>query len=305
VYKAEKLSFKDERDAYDTLRYIEGKKGDAKRKSVEKTEFFKKDPRPYNPYKLPKSDQRKYKPYLIRGIKMLLVLSDIHLPYHDVPALTAAIKFAKGYKIDGILLNGDTLDFFGLSRFVRDPGKRDFAGELQMFKDIIAILKKEFPGAKIILKIGNHEERYMHFLWTKASELDGVDEFKLESILKTRANGITIIGEKRVIKANGLNIIHGHEFSHGFFNPVNVARGLYLRAKTSAMQGHSHASSEHTEPDLNQKITTTWSVGCLCELHPQYAPINKWNHGFAIIDLHANGKTFEVTNKRILNGKVL
>ena len=130
-----------------------------------------------------------------------------------------------------------------------------------------------------------------------------MDEFDLANIIKARANGIEVIKDKRIINYNGLNIIHGHEFSSGFFSPVNIARGLYLRGKTSAIQGHNHQTSEHTESDMNGKITTTWSVGCLCELHPAYAPINKWNLGFAIIDAAEDG--FDVRNKRIFKGKVL
>ncbi len=195
------------------------------------------------------------------------------------------------------------MDFFGLSRFIKDPKKRSFAGELKMFKEFFQIIDKQFPNAKKIFKIANHEERYEHFLWTKAGELDGVEEFDLENIIKARANGIEIVKDKRIINYHGLNIIHGHEFSTGFFSPVNVARGLYLRGKTSAIQGHNHQTSEHTESDMNGKITTTWSVGCLAMLHPQYAPINKWNHGFAMIDAAENG--FEVRNKRIFKGKIL
>jgi hypothetical protein len=54
---------------------------------------------------------------------------------------------------------------------------------------------------------------------------------------------------------------------------------------------------------MNGEITTTWSLGCLCELHPAYLPINKWNWGMALIDI--DGQNFEVRNKRIHNGKVL
>jgi hypothetical protein len=54
---------------------------------------------------------------------------------------------------------------------------------------------------------------------------------------------------------------------------------------------------------MNGNITTTWSVGCLSELHPMYMPLNKWNHGFAIVDI--DKEDFQVTNKRIHNGKVL
>ena len=301
MYKENKVAFADIEDARGKLRYIEGKSSKIN-KTVIASEFYMKEERPRNPYKLPDSDETEYKPFHLKASRLLL-LSDIHIPYHSIEALTATFNFAKKEKPDAILLNGDTLDFFGLSKFCKDPRKRKFSEELDAFKELIAVIQKTFPQAKIYFKTGNHEERYLHFLWTKAKELDGVEEFELESIIKARANGITIIGDKRIIKANGLNIIHGHEFSTGFFSPVNVARGLFLRGKTSAIQGHNHQTSEHTESDMNEKITTTWSTGCLCELHPEYMPLNKWNHGFAIIDMA--DRSFEVRNKRIFNGKVL
>ena len=88
------------------------------------------------------------------------------------------------------------------------------------------------------------------------------------------------------------------------FSPVNIARGLFLKAKVSAMQGHNHQTSEHTETDMNGRITTTWSVGCLSELHPMYMPLNKWNHGFAFVEVQPDGD-FQVQNKRIHKGEVL
>lgn len=302
LYNENKLVFRDVEAARSSLRYIEGKYGGKGKKKVDGTEFVKDKPRSLNPYKLPNSDETNFKPFRLNA-KRILLLSDIHIPYHSIEALTCTFDFAKKEKPDAILLNGDTLDFFGLSKFCKDPRKRDFATELSIFKQFFLILDKHFPNAKKYFKIGNHEERYLHFLFTKAEELVGVEEFELENIIKARANGITIIGDKRIIQANGLNIIHGHEFATGFFNPVNVARGLFLRGKTSAIQGHNHQSSEHTESDMNGKITTTWSTGCLAELHPEYMPINKWNHGFAMIDM--DNKDFEVRNKRIYKGKVL
>lgn len=298
IYNKDGKAFSNVEDVRTSLRRIEGK-------AVSGTKVTHPTPnRPYNPYKLPKSDETSYVPFKLHA-KKLLLLSDIHIPYHSIEALTSVFNYAKKEKPDAVLLNGDTLDFHGLSRFAKDPRKRHFAEELESFKELINVIKKTFTGARIYLKIGNHEERYLHYLWMKAGELVGVNEFEMENIIKARANGITIISDKRIIKANGLNIIHGHEFSSGFFSPVNIARGLYLRGKTSAIQGHNHQTSEHTEPDMNGKLTTTWSTGCLCELHPEYLPLNKWNHGFAMVYLDDNGKDFEVKNIRIINGKVL
>jgi predicted phosphodiesterase len=305
MYAANNLLFTDVEDARRCLRYIEGKNGSVSKADLGSNggDFVIETARPYNPYKLPPSDETSYEPYVIKGAKRILLLSDIHIPYHSISALSAAFEFGKKIKPDVILLNGDTLDFHTLSRFVRDPKKRDFAGELSKFKEFMISLEKQFPNSRKLFKVGNHEERYFNFLTQKAGELHGVEEFDLENIIKARANGIEIISDKRIIKAAGLNIIHGHEFATGFFSPVNVARGLYLRGKTSAIQGHNHQSSEHTEPDMNSRITTTWSTGCLCELHPAYMPLNKWNHGLAVVNI--DGDSFEVDNKRIYKGKIL
>lgn len=297
MYEKESLTFKDVEDARRVLRGIEGK--DGKSRGIKATHKVEGD-RPRNPYNLPASDETIYEPFVINA-KRLAVLSDIHIPYHSIEALTACFDYLKHYKPDAILLNGDTLDFHGLSRFVRDPKKRRFAEELDAFQHFMESLQNLFK-CKIYFKVGNHEERYEHFLWQKAGELVGVDEFELSAIIKKRAD-VEIIGDKRIIKAGDLNIIHGHEFGTGFFSPVNVARGLFLRAKVSAMQGHNHQTSEHTEPNLNAQIVTTWSLGCLCELRPAYLPINKWNHGFACVDI--DGDNFMVNNLRIYKGKIL
>lgn len=304
MYKENKKLYKDVEDARSSLRYIEGKGSSGhKVKSVKESEFFREEARPKNPYKLPSSDEAIYEPYILTGHKRIALFSDIHVPYHSVSALTAAIEYAKKEKVDGLVLNGDTLDFHTLSRFNKDPRKKNFAQELEIFKQLLQVFKKELK-CKIYFKIGNHEERYDHYLGMKAGELDGVEEFSMKALITGRAD-VEFITDKRIIKANDLNIIHGHEFGMSVFSPVNIARGLFLKAKVSAIQGHNHATSEHTESNMNGKITTTWSQGCLCELNPAYLPINKWNHGFAIVDLDENGVEFEVRNKRIHKGKVL
>jgi len=303
MYEGNKLQFKDENAARDSLRFIEGKKGLSMiTKAVSDSEFYKTEQRPYNPYNLPESDETIWEPYILNS-KRTLILCDIHVPYHSITALTAAIKWGKDRDPDTILLNGDAIDAHGLSRYVRDPKKKDFAAELAIFAELFQVLRKEFPRAKIIFKEGNHENRYDQFLYQKAGELSGLKEFSLEAIIHARAEGIDVVKEKRIIKAGALDILHGHEFASAQFSPVNVARGLFLRAKTCALQGHNHQTSEHSEPTLKGDLITTFSVGCLSELHPAFMPINKWNHGVA--DVEIDGDAFNVSNKRIYKGKIL
>jgi predicted phosphodiesterase len=302
IYNENKELFTSVDNARSILRYNEGKHGSRNKKHTKDKSLFMEGERSKNPWKLPESEETIYEPFIIKA-KKLAVLSDIHIPYHSITALSAALDFIQSEKPDAILLNGDTIDFYGLSRFMKDPRKRSVAHELQATRDFLDVLSQF--GAKIYFKIGNHEERYEHYLMRVAPELLGVREFELKHLLGLDARGIDLISDKRIMKANDLNIVHGHEFGQSIFSPVNIARGLFLRGKVTAMQGHNHAVSEHTESNMNGEITTTWSLGCLCELNPAYLPINKWAHGMAIVDLSENGKDFHVRNYRIHKGKIL
>ena len=294
MYKEAHPVFSSIEDARHILRSIEGKIG---RSRVEPT--HKIENRPYNPYNLPPSDASPFPPKKFTGYKRALIISDIHIPYHDIDAVTLCFDYAKKEKPDIIVIDGDLIDCHKLSKFVKDPTKRDFKYELDQMKLFFDILKKTFKGAKIVYKLGNHEIRYEHFLWQKAGELSGVEEFELSNIVKARAEGIEIVGDKTIVMLNELPIIHGHEFGRGQFNPVNTARGLFLKGVHTCLQADSHKPSKHSEPNMFKKKIVTWSIGCLCGLWPEYAVYNKWSHGFAMIDLDPNKINFEVRLKDI------
>jgi predicted phosphodiesterase len=301
IYDKETLLFKNLESVRSCLRNIEGKYGHKVKKTIVNKAYITPN-RALNPYHLPKAEEIDYTAFTLQANRVL-IMSDIHLPYHCVQSLTAAIEMGVKMNVDAILLNGDTLDFFSLSRFAKDPKARSFAEELKMFEEFMKVLKNTFQKAQIYFKYGNHEERYNHYLWMKAGELEGVNEFKIDEIIQRRAPGVVIIGDKRIIKMGDLNVIHGHEFGGNIFSPVNIARGLFLKAKVAAMQGHNHQTSEHTERDMNGRITTTYSLGCLCQLSPAYLPLNKWNNGAAIVEMQGND--FNVTNFRINEGKIM
>lgn len=284
-----------------TLRYIEGKTGKKRSSIVLNSPHYKDEPRPYNPYKLPDSDETEFEPYVLNH-KRVAVFSDIHAPYHNIDAISIAIDYAKKEKVDAVLINGDLFDFHHLSRFLKDPRKKNFAEELSIGAEIIKVIQRELK-CKVYFKLGNHDERYQMYLWQKLGELTGVEDFEFNNLLSKRVSDVSIIDEKRIIKLGDLNCVHGHEFGGSVFSPVNIARGFYLRAKASTIGGHHHRTSEHTEQDINGRIITTWSVGCLCELHPAYLPINNWNWGAAIVDI--DDKDFHVRNLRIYKGRVL
>jgi predicted phosphodiesterase len=237
-----------------------------------------------------------------RGPLRALILSDLHIPYHSTAALKIAIEHGIDRAANFILLNGDVADFFGLSSWEKDPTKRNLNREIQTGKAFLKELRDRFPKAKIVLKEGNHEERWQRYFQAKAPELLGIDNFTWPTVYELDSLKIKHIAERRPIKLGKLMAIHGHEYRFNISNPVNPARGLFLRGKTHAICGHFHQSSQHSEKRLDDKVIATWSTGCLCDLHPDYAPINNWNHGFAFAEITSNG-TFQIENMRIIGGK--
>lgn len=302
MYAENKKVFKDVEDARYRLRYIEGKAGQPQRKKVSGSKFLQADERPRNPYKLPDSDETFFDPFILKA-KRVAILSDIHVPYHSISAITTALDFIKKEKPDTILLNGDVIDFYGLSRFMKDPRKKNFAQEIDMACNLVNIIQDK-TGARVIWKYGNHSIRYRNYIYERAAALVGFEDFDLDNIIRKRIPDITLVKDLQFILANELTIIHGHEFQSSFFSPVNVARGLFLRAKANTLCGHSHRTSSHIERTIETKMIATWSVGCLCELFPDYAKVNNWNHGFAMLDM---GETtgFEVRNYAIYKNKVV
>ena len=260
----------------------------------------------HNPLRLPEGDEDDFEwlPYkLSDDCKRILCLYDVHVPYHDVRACNAAIQYGLDNKADTIFIGGDFMDCYGLSRYEKDPRKRGFKEELDMTRDFLKRLRELFPKARIYYMIGNHEERYQKLMMAKAPQLIGIQEFEIDILLHFGEYGIELIDDKRVAKIGRLNLIHGHELPGGAYSPVNPAKGLYNKAKRSTMCGHHHQTSEHTEKDISGDVVTCWSVGTLGALNPDYMPINKWNHGFAFIEM--DGDEYHVTNKRIYNGRVL
>jgi predicted phosphodiesterase len=291
------------------VRRYRGAAGDRERAVTVDKSHFRSPKQPGDPFgPLPnsvpdgKSHFKDWKAFVMGGEFKALVLADVHMPYHVRSVVELAIKHGKKVGVDTVILNGDICDFFSVSFWEKDPRKRDLAGEIQTIRQFLSYLRRQFPKARIVLKLGNHEERWERYLRVKAPELLGMPEFEIEQVLWCQRFGIEVVGDRRVIRAGKLNLIHGHEYRFSISNPVNPARGFFLRAKTHCLGSHLHQSSQHSEKNLEGSVVSTWSTGCACDLNPDYSPINNWNHGFAVVEV-TKGGIFQVENKRIIDGK--
>jgi predicted phosphodiesterase len=302
LYEQNKLLFKDVDSARSTIRYATGTKGKYCKGYAKEIIEHNTGHSATNPFGLPDSEAKPFEPYILpKANNNILFLSDIHLPYHDIDALTIAIQYGKEKNVNTIYLNGDILDIYKGSFHEQDPKKRDMWYEIEVGRSFIDLLKREFPSAKIFYKEGNHEMRWERFLRVKAPIALGIEEFKLDVLLKLGEKGVTWIPNKQLVIAGKLHMIHGNEYKGG--GGINVARTLWLRAGSNVIAGDKHKTQSGLKTNIDKSITGTWSVGCMCELNPDYLPFNEWNLGFAHIEISKDGN-FTVHNKQIINGKI-
>ena len=149
---------------------------------------------------LPPSQAEEWVPYVTELGERIAVLSDLHFPYHCTKTLKNWYAEAQEYEPSVILLNGDILDFYRLSRYEKDPNKRKTEYELDTVQQFLDWLQNGFE-AKIIWKDGNHDERWKKYLWNFAPEFSGLDDFQLHNILHLEQRGIDYVTDKRVIMA--------------------------------------------------------------------------------------------------------
>jgi predicted phosphodiesterase len=297
AYKDEPLLFNSIEEARAAIRYYRGSKGDRSRKNP--TNITK--PLGWQG-QLPESSTNVCNIWnLPKAYKKVLVLSDIHIPFHDVNALQAALDYGRSNNVDAVFLNGDILDFYQLSFHEKDPRKVSIADELEAGREFLKYLKHNFSCPIYFIK-GNHEYRLERYLRLKAPELLDIQDFELKVLLRFGENGVIEIPYGSKVYLGKLLLEHGDKMRGS--GGVQPARTLLLKFKRAVMCGHFHRHSEATQKVYDGDLIKAWSLGCLCELEPDYMPVNDWSHGAAIVEVDHKTGHFHVNNFQIINGRI-
>lgn len=137
----------------------------------------------------------------------ILVASDVHFPYEDKAAVTAFIREVGTKKPDVVVLNGDLLDFYKLSKFSKDPSGKNPEEEIEMCKTFLKCLRREAgKECKIYYTIGNHEARLRKYILDNAPMVAGLME-NVFSLLK--------LEEPDVVGCASLLVNDAFMFKHG------------------------------------------------------------------------------------------
>jgi len=236
-------------------------------------------------------------------------MSDIHLGHEDKKSLDIALEYLKDKNIDVLILGGDVIDFESIS-FWKNKNQYSLVEELEMAKQFLKELRKEFPDSVIYYIEANHEQRAERYLISKAKEFSYLDDLSIPNLLKLSELDIFYISQIKHIEQNqipfhinNLIFLHGHEVKVNY-STINIARSMFLKTQANIIFGHFHTTQSYYQRNILNQIQGAWSVGSLCHLHPQYSPINNWNNGFAYIETLSPSE-FQVFNFRIHNNKLL
>ena len=287
IYEENKGFFNTFENVYIRVRYYRGQTGKSHRKNLATRDLQQelKTKVMNNFVSMPSSLAEKRGTFTFpTGCRKLGIIGDLHIPYHDEDAIETACDKMEAEEVDSILINGDLLDFYQLSFHEKDPRKVHFKNEIEAGKQFFEYMRSRFPGIPIYFIPGNHENRFERYLRIKASELLDMDEFRLDVILHVAEYKIEYIPFRTKVVFGDFLIEHGDKIPGA--GGVVPARTALMRLKTNCIINHFHKSSQSSQRVYGIDKPTTiigYSIGCLCELAPDYMEINEWNHGFAIL----------------------
>lgn len=303
LYKKYPTLYMDVEDARGVLRNHRGERGKHSRQNYK---HFKEKGSQKDLITLPESWSKKREYFKIpSGYKRVGIIADVQAPFHDSAALKTAVDHLKSVKIDCLLMNGDIIDFYGLSSFEKDPTKRNFGQERVTCIEVLDWIKNEFKDIPVYYNLdANHENRYERYMQRKAPEIFSTEMFTIEDLMLLNELKIIPIRGYDHIKIGKLPVIHGHTIFRGVTSPVSPARTVFMKLRHSCVASHCHKISQYTWVALNEEVHSTWTTGCLMNLNVEYNPHgNDYVHGFGFVELDDKGN-FVFHNKMIVNGKV-
>lgn len=233
-------------------------------------------------------------------LKKIGILSDIHVPFHSLEALTCAIKYLRTSEIDCLYLNGDTFDQYSISRHERDPDLRDYPREVEMSRNFLQKLRDIFPTIPIYFKAGNHENRHQRYINQQAEEFAQLQELQFEKFFRLDVLDIKYVPDWQGMEMGDLLVLHGHEVMAGGMNP---SQSTFNKTFCNTLIGHVHRTTSTIKKNGFKKFIHSYSTGCLTHLSPKYYPFAQHNHGFALVEI-ADGLS-KVTNIMIKDGKIV
>lgn len=240
----------------------------------------------------------------------MLVLPDLHIPQHDVPATNLVLNFAAHEKKHGVPFNGwiqigDFQNFKGLSKHsefdkIGLEGARirkdTDAGNLFLDR-----LQAVVPGQGFLLQ-GNHDERLIRYV--KANPLlDGLGLTVPELLRLDERNIIWIPNwsDGKVLRIGKATFVHGSIIRK------HHAAGMMDKFQSCVFYGHVHDEQVYSAVSAaDDTVRVAHSLCCLQDRRDYWEQFNgnRWQTGFGDFTFFRDGSFSYVVHKIVDNKMV-
>jgi predicted phosphodiesterase len=246
----------------------------------------------------------------VTGIRRLVVLQDLQIPFEDPKAVSEALSVVHRVNPDAVVLDGDIVDCYQESSFLKDFRlAADVTDEQhRRVRAFMALL------GDIRVKIwmgGNHEERWWRTIKVQRErETNSPVVTNLLAYIKHTGKEVRLqdpIGSfSRVFGAADHGFTY-YPWSHRLYfaeSNLVVCHGKYVSRHSgvaakrtyewlgrSAIVGHTHRMGTY-QLTQDGRQHGAWENGCLCQLEPEYDDAPNWQQGMCVVEI--DGPYFRV-----------
>lgn len=244
----------------------------------------------------------------------VVILSDLHGRFCRWRSWKSVLKFLASFKPDRVVLAGDILDPYTISRWRKNPEemRTDLNADLRVtFERILQHLRMAVGKAPITYIPGNHEDWLDRYLRDNAPELYGIRRrgdkstpevltvpwlLDLGSLKIDWNGGVPFVLNRRLL------CIHGGIIRK---NSTWSVRALMERYKTSIIAGDCHRMGMYYETGYGGREWVGAENGHICDPNKlEYTgDVTNWQSGFTIAYLHP-GNLFHLEQAKLLRDKV-
>lgn len=226
-------------------------------------------------------------------------ICDVHIPFQDQLAVETALAYADEINPTAIIINGDLIDFYKISRFVTNPAKQSVLSEIKQTRKFLEDLRYRFPKARILYKQGNHEMRLENYVFQQADKIsDLISDLLIQQLHLPQLNIEYMVEPFAYGK---LWVLHGHEKPAGG-NPEWICNVMWKYIHTHFIVAHFHRCQTKPFKDIAGHQYWTGACGYLAG-KMDYAILNQWQHGFADIRFADSGR-FRAQISTIVDGEI-
>ena len=232
--------------------------------------------------------------------RRVAALFDLHHPFHDIKAIDACVAFLRSWKPDLIVLPGDYMDFYPLSRFPKSPA-RDHSLQDEIDSFLTTKKKIETIGCELKLVDGNHDHRLFRHIQDHPS-LYKLRALEIPRLLELSSQWQHYRNQSR-LKVGRLIIHHGDLVGRGVSGKY-PAKMMLDKMRVTNMFGHLHKEDISRVTEYNGEVTSSYAVGHMCDLNQvDYVANPNWQQGFATIELDEHGYE-NVTFRHVVHGQI-